>query len=72
MMEQLAERRMAREEDATHYPGGYTHNLRGGLSNPHNRPPEDEEYDEEEEEDEEYESQEEDYEEEEVIKLESA
>ncbi|KAI0970695.1 hypothetical protein F4678DRAFT_115531 [Xylaria arbuscula] len=65
MMEQLAERRMAREEDATHYSGGYTHNIRGGLSNAHNRPPEDEEYDEEEEEDEEYESQEEDYEEEE-------
>ncbi|TGJ85838.1 hypothetical protein E0Z10_g2919 [Xylaria hypoxylon] len=65
MMEQLAERRMAREEDATHYSGGYSHNLRGGLPNPHNRPPEDEEYDEEEEEDEEYESQEEDYEEEE-------
>ncbi|KAI1274208.1 hypothetical protein F5Y07DRAFT_223620 [Xylaria sp. FL0933] len=65
MMEQLAERRMAREEDATHYPGGYTHNLRGGLPNAHNRPPEDEEYDEEDEEDEEYESQEEDYEEEE-------
>ncbi|KAI1300638.1 hypothetical protein F5Y03DRAFT_226701 [Xylaria venustula] len=69
MMEQLAERRMAREEDATHYSGGYTHNLRGGLSNAHNRPPEDEEYDEEEEEeeeDEEYESQDEDYEEEEM------
>ncbi|KAK5625335.1 hypothetical protein RRF57_001051 [Xylaria bambusicola] len=65
MMEQLAERRMAREEDATHYSGGYTHNIRSGLSNPHNRPPEEEEYEEEEEEDEEYESQEEDYEEEE-------
>ncbi|KAI1749945.1 hypothetical protein F4782DRAFT_286918 [Xylaria castorea] len=65
MMEQLAERRMAREEDATHY-SGYGHNVNGGLSNPHNHPPpEDEEYDEEEEEEEEYESQEEDYEEEE-------
>jgi len=67
MMEQLAERRMAREEDATHYPSGYGHNANGGLSNTHNHvPPEEEEYDEEEEEDEEYESQEEDYEEEEV------
>ncbi|KAJ3562607.1 hypothetical protein NPX13_g8505 [Xylaria arbuscula] len=66
MMEQLAERRMAREEDASHYPGGYTHSMRSGLSNTHNRPPEDqEEYDEEEEEEEEYDSQEEDYEEEE-------
>ncbi|KAI1740843.1 hypothetical protein F4680DRAFT_87306 [Xylaria scruposa] len=65
MMEQLAERRMAREEDATHY-GSYGHNVNGGLSSPHNHPPpEDEEYDEEEEEEEEYESQEEDYEEEE-------
>ncbi|KAI8629495.1 hypothetical protein F5Y19DRAFT_83958 [Xylariaceae sp. FL1651] len=66
MMEQLAERRMAREEDATHYSGGYGHTVNGGLANPHNHPPpEDEEYDDEEEEDEEYESQEEDYEEEE-------
>ncbi|KAF2973335.1 hypothetical protein GQX73_g130 [Xylaria multiplex] len=65
MMEQLAERRMAREEDATHYSSSYSHSLRGGLPNPHNRPPEDEEYDEEEEEYEEDESQEEDYEEEE-------
>ncbi|KAI0165983.1 salt tolerance down-regulator-domain-containing protein [Xylariaceae sp. FL1272] len=65
MMEQLAERRMAREEDA-HYTGGYSHTVNGGLGNPHNHPPpEEDEYDEEEEEDEEYESQEEDYEEEE-------
>ncbi|KAI1815183.1 hypothetical protein GGS20DRAFT_544764 [Poronia punctata] len=67
MMEQLAERRMAREEDATHYPNGYGHNVSGGLPGAHNHPPpEEEDYDEdEEEEEEEYESQEEDYEEEE-------
>ncbi|KAI0395873.1 hypothetical protein F5Y17DRAFT_421775 [Xylariaceae sp. FL0594] len=66
MMEQLAERRMAREEDATHYTTGYSHNANGGLSTAHTHvPPEEEEYDEEEEEDEEYESQEDDYEEEE-------
>ncbi|KAI0204838.1 hypothetical protein F4808DRAFT_412307 [Astrocystis sublimbata] len=64
MMEQLAERRMAREEEVTHY-STYSHTVNDGLSSPHNHPPpEDEEYDEEEEE-EEYESQEEDYEEEE-------
>ncbi|KAI1153955.1 hypothetical protein F4825DRAFT_413439 [Nemania diffusa] len=66
MMEQLAERRMAREEDTAHYSSGYSHSINGGLSNPHNHPPpEDEEYAEGEEEEEEYESQEEDYEEEE-------
>ncbi|KAI1133198.1 hypothetical protein F5Y10DRAFT_131128 [Nemania abortiva] len=65
MMEQLAERRMAREEDATHY-SAYSHSVNGSLSNPHNHPPpEDEEYGEGEEEEEEYESQEDDYEEEE-------
>jgi hypothetical protein len=58
---------MAREEDATHYSGGYGHSVNGGLSNPHNHPPpEEEEYEDEEDEDEEYDSQEEDYEEEEV------
>jgi hypothetical protein len=68
MMEQLAERRMAREEDATQYSSGYAHNVNGGIPHPHNHPPpEEEEYEEEEDEDEEYESQEEDYEEEEVI-----
>lgn len=66
MMEQLAERRMAREEDATHYPNDYSHGVNSGLSNPHNHPPpEEDEYGDEEEEDEEYESQEDDYEEEE-------
>ncbi|KAI1113505.1 hypothetical protein F5Y14DRAFT_211696 [Nemania sp. NC0429] len=66
MMEQLAERRMAREEDATHYPNDYNHGVNGGLSNPHNHPPpEEDEYGDEEEEEDEYESQEDDYEEEE-------
>lgn len=70
MMEQLAERRMAREEDARdHYTGGYEHAVNGdSQSNLHNHPPpEEEEFDEEEEEEEEeYDSQDEDYEEEEV------
>ncbi|KAI1326915.1 salt tolerance down-regulator-domain-containing protein [Xylariaceae sp. FL0255] len=68
MMEQLAERRMAREEDAAHYTGNYGHAPNGGLSNSHNHPPpEEEEYDDEDEDEEEYdESQEDDeYEEEE-------
>ncbi|KAI2617620.1 salt tolerance down-regulator-domain-containing protein [Hypomontagnella submonticulosa] len=67
MMEQLAERRMAREEDAKdHYAGGYGHVNGNSLPNPHNHPPpEDDDYEEEEEE-EDYDSQEdEDYEEEE-------
>lgn len=66
MMEQLAERRMAREEDATHYPSDYSHGVNSGSSNPHNHPPpEEDEYGDEEEEEDEYESQEDDYEEEE-------
>ncbi|KAI1371653.1 hypothetical protein F4677DRAFT_434759 [Hypoxylon crocopeplum] len=68
MMEQLAERRMAREEDAKdHYTGGYGHTVNGAsLPNPHNHPPpEDDEFEEDEEEEEDYDSQDEDYEEEE-------
>ncbi|KAI2606587.1 hypothetical protein GGR54DRAFT_644202 [Hypoxylon sp. NC1633] len=68
MMEQLAERRMAREEDAKdHYAGGYAHTVNGAsIPNPHNHPPpEDEEFEEDEEEEEDYDSQDEDYEEEE-------
>ncbi|KAI1073970.1 hypothetical protein F5B20DRAFT_565342 [Whalleya microplaca] len=68
MMEQLAERRMAREEDARdHYAGGYGHPINGSsLPNSHNHPPpDDDEYDEEDEEEEEYDSQDEEYEEEE-------
>ncbi|KAI0597794.1 salt tolerance down-regulator-domain-containing protein [Biscogniauxia sp. FL1348] len=67
MMEQLAERRMAREEDARdHYSTGYGHAVNGGsLSNPHNHPPpEDDDYDDEDDEEEDYDSQDEDYEEE--------
>jgi hypothetical protein len=68
MMEQLAERRMAREEDAKdHY--SYSHSVNGAsMPNSHNHvpPDEEEEYDEEDEEEEEYDSQEEEYDEEEV------
>ncbi|KAG8673202.1 Stress response protein nst1 [Fusarium poae] len=67
MMEQLAERRMAREEDAReHFSRGYGH-PNGSYSNPHNHPPpEEDEYDEEEDEEEDYDdSQDEEYEEEE-------
>ncbi|RDL42153.1 Stress response protein NST1 [Venustampulla echinocandica] len=74
MMEQLAERRMAREEDAReqqysnpnygHPPNGAMHS----HSHAHNHPPlpDDEEYDEEDEEEDEYDSQDEDYDEEEM------
>lgn len=67
MMEQLAERRMAREEDAKdHYAYGHSN---GTSMNAHNHapPPDDEEYDDEEEDDEEYDSNEEEYDEEEVM-----
>lgn len=65
MMEQLAERRMQREEDAKAFARNYSHT--NGAAYEHNHaPPEEEEYDEEEEEeeydeedDEEYDSQEE-------------
>ncbi|KAH6695381.1 hypothetical protein F5X68DRAFT_258032 [Plectosphaerella plurivora] len=64
MMEQLAERRMAREEDAReHMAHGYIHPVNGSyVSHPHM----DEEFDEDEEEDEEYDSQDDDYEDEEA------
>ncbi|KAI0020495.1 salt tolerance down-regulator-domain-containing protein [Xylariomycetidae sp. FL0641] len=69
MMEQLAERRMAREEESrAHYTGAYGHPVNGGpLPNPHNiPPPEEDDYDDDEEDEDEYDSQdEEDYEEEE-------
>ncbi|KAI0125462.1 hypothetical protein BJ170DRAFT_596718 [Xylariales sp. AK1849] len=69
MMEQLAERRMAREEDAKDHfvSGSYGHSLNGAsMPNSHNHPPpDDDEYDEEDEEEEEYDSQEEEYDEEE-------
>jgi hypothetical protein len=74
MMEQLAERRMAREEDAReqfsnpnygHPPNGSMHT----HSHNHNHPPQpdEEEYDDEEEDEEDYDSQEEDYDEEEMV-----
>ncbi|KAJ9148954.1 Stress response protein NST1 [Pleurostoma richardsiae] len=72
MMEQLAERRMAREEDAKDqsYARSFSHNVDGADLMGHNHPPppppvEEEEYDEEDEEEEEYDSQEEEYDEEE-------
>jgi hypothetical protein len=68
MMEQLAERRMAREEDAReHFSRGYGH-PNGSYSNPHNHPPpEEDEYDEDEDEEDDFDdSQDEEYEEEEV------
>ncbi|KAK1978853.1 salt tolerance down-regulator-domain-containing protein [Colletotrichum cereale] len=67
MMEQLAERRMAREEDAKeHFSRGYGHPANGSYSNHNHPPPEDDYDDEDEEEDEDYDdSQEEEYEDEE-------
>src|ERR1700723_3676767 len=68
MMEQLAERRMAREEDAreAYSNPNYGHPSNGSMhphSHAHNHPPppEDEEYDDEDEEEDEYDSQDEDY-----------
>ncbi|KAH8662963.1 salt tolerance down-regulator-domain-containing protein [Tricladium varicosporioides] len=74
MMEQLAERRMAREEDAREQFSNpsYGHPPNGGMhphSHAHNHPPppDDEAYDEEDEdEDDEYDSQDEEYDEEEM------
>ncbi|OLN97207.1 Stress response protein NST1-like protein 1 [Colletotrichum chlorophyti] len=68
MMEQLAERRMAREEDAKeHFSRSYGHPANGAYSNHNHPPPEDDYDDEDEEEDEDYDdSQEEEYEDEEV------
>lgn len=74
MMEQLAERRMAREEDAREqYGNGYGHPANGlpihNHSHGHNHPPipEDDDYDSQEEDDEEYEEEDEDYDEEEMV-----
>ncbi|KJZ73316.1 hypothetical protein HIM_07320 [Hirsutella minnesotensis 3608] len=68
MMEQLAERRMAREEDAReHFSRAFPPYPNGSHANPHNHPPpEEDEYEEEEDEEDDYEdSQEEEYEDEE-------
>lgn len=74
MMEQLAERRMAREEDAREQYANvnYGHPPNGSMHphpHTHNHPPlpDDEEYDEEDEEEEDYDSQDEDYDEEEMV-----
>ncbi|UNI19279.1 Stress response protein nst1 [Purpureocillium takamizusanense] len=69
MMEQLAERRMAREEDAReHFTRGVYGHPNGSYSNPHSHPPpEEEDYEDEEDEEDDYEdSQDEEYEDEEV------
>ncbi|KAJ2968963.1 hypothetical protein NQ176_g8916 [Zarea fungicola] len=69
MMEQLAERRMAREEDARdHFSRGFGHS-NGSFAAPHNHPPpeEEEEYEDEEDDEDDYEdSQDDEYEDEEV------
>ena len=74
MMEQLAERRMAREEDAREQYSNpnYGHPPNGSMhthSHTHNHPPppDDEEYDDEDEEEDDYDSQDEDYDEEEMV-----
>jgi hypothetical protein len=74
MMEQLAERRMAREEDAREYANAnYGHPPNGSMhthTHTHNHAPlpDDEEYDDEDEEEDEYDSQDEDYDEEEMVR----
>lgn len=75
MMEQLAERRMAREEDARDggYPNpNYGHQPNGGMhthNHPHTHPPplDDEEYDDEDEDEDEYDSQDYDEDEDETV-----
>jgi hypothetical protein len=70
MMEQLAERRMAREQDAKdqYSRGGYGHTDATGYTHNHPPAPDDEEYDGEEEIEDDYESQDEEFEDEEVRK----
>jgi hypothetical protein len=74
MMEQLAERRMAREEDAKeqYNMNGYAHpnGTLGHHHSHHNHPPvpdDDLDYEEDEEDDEDYDSQDEDYDDEEMV-----
>lgn len=77
MMEQLAERRMAREEDAKEQlyssSNGYSHPSNGNMpshghhGHNHPPPPDDEDYEEDEEEEEGYDSQDDDYDEEEMV-----
>ncbi|EGX96009.1 stress response protein nst1 [Cordyceps militaris CM01] len=75
MMEQLAERRMAREEDAReHFNRGFVHPNGAYAAPSHSHPPaEEEEYEDEEDEEDDYEdSQDEEYEDEEVYSSSSA
>jgi hypothetical protein len=74
MMEQLAERRMAREEDAREqYANANYGNPPNGAIHPHTHthnhppPPDDDDYDEEEEEEDEYDSEDAEYDEEEMV-----
>jgi hypothetical protein len=69
MMEQLAERRMAREQDAKEQfsrSGGYGHTDATGYTHNHPPGPEDDDYDDDEEVEDDYESQDEEFEDEEV------
>lgn len=77
MMEQLAERRMAREEDAKeqyanvnygHPANGSMHPHSHGHLHNHPPPPEEDDYDDEDDDEDEYDSQEEDYDEEEMVR----
>ncbi|TQV93780.1 stress response protein nst1 [Cordyceps javanica] len=75
MMEQLAERRMAREEDAReHFSRGFAHPNGAYAAAPHNHPPpEEEEYEDDEEDEDDYDdSQDEEYDDEEVYSSSSA
>jgi hypothetical protein len=74
MMEQLAERRMAREEDAKDYSSSlYDHPSNRALPPHHHThnhgPSEEEEYDDDEEDEDEYDSQDDEYDEEEMVQI---
>lgn len=73
MMEQLAERRMAREEDAKEYSNLYSHPSSNRPLSPHHHthnhgpPQDDDDYDDDEDGEDSYDSQEDDYDEEEMV-----